>query len=205
MHLVKEKVDEAKVNNKSYFIDYNRLFREFDFEYLIDHDKHDELDKIFHSVPVVSWLCTDTYVGLNAILFNDEVVCITWQSARKDEIDYYWLSKEHFNKCKDELIKFCKFGNYSLYIEDHNDSLLDSIEYYSEVKFSDPENKRLKNRTEMKLKELKKSISVIYDVPEDKVDEFVENNYNNVLAKQYSKQKEELWLLNHVILTKKNK
>jgi hypothetical protein len=65
--------------------------------------------------------------------------------------------------------------------------------------------KRLKNRTEMKLKELKESISILNDVPEDNVDEFVENNYNNVLAKEYSKQKEELWLLNHVVLTKKNK
>lgn len=45
----------------------------------------------FYEVPIAEWLCTDTYVGYKAIYYNETPLAITYQSARKNDTNYYWL------------------------------------------------------------------------------------------------------------------
>jgi len=50
---------------------------------------------------VFTWYCTDTWVGLTAIYLGDELMGYTYQSARKNPLDIYFLSNESAIKVKD--------------------------------------------------------------------------------------------------------
>lgn len=46
---------------------------------------------------LTSWLCTDTWVGTNVYFLDDQPVCITKQSARKSDVNFYWVSLETYH------------------------------------------------------------------------------------------------------------
>lgn len=47
---------------------------------------------------VMKWLCTDTWVGLQAYYLNDELIATSFQSARRASEKFSWVSEEAFNK-----------------------------------------------------------------------------------------------------------
>lgn len=61
--------------------------------------------------PISIWYCTDSWVGVNAVYLNGELICITKQWGRKCSVEYEWVSKEVYGKvsafvrslCEDEL------------------------------------------------------------------------------------------------------
>lgn len=46
------------------------------------------------AVPVYTWYCTDTEVGILAFFLDSELVCLSFQTGRKMDENFYWLSKE---------------------------------------------------------------------------------------------------------------
>lgn len=62
-------------------------------------------DHGFTRRPIWRWLCTDTVVGLFAVYWHEEFVCVSWQSARKNHTEYKWASEDCFNRVKSFLEK----------------------------------------------------------------------------------------------------
>lgn len=54
--------------------------------------------------PVIQWCCTDTWVGLEALYLDDELVGMTWQEARRSTIDIKWISQEAANKTRNYIL-----------------------------------------------------------------------------------------------------
>ncbi len=54
---------------------------------------HEEWDHFVAAVPVHEWLCTDTMVGVYAYYFRGEFVCLSFQMARKGNIEFRWKNK----------------------------------------------------------------------------------------------------------------
>jgi hypothetical protein len=55
-------------------------------------DMDDPLKKYW--VKGYNWLCTDTMVGIAVYTLYGEIVGISFQSARKSDENFYWVSKE---------------------------------------------------------------------------------------------------------------
>ena len=47
-----------------------------------------------------SWICTDTEVGLLFYFLNDELICCSWQIARKEKEAFYFVSEETVEKLR---------------------------------------------------------------------------------------------------------
>lgn len=79
-----------------YFTD--DFLNEFDIrEHEIDLEKvKSELSYIW----IVTWYCTDTWVGIKILLINDEPVCCITQVARRCDQDFEWISNEGYFKVK---------------------------------------------------------------------------------------------------------
>ena len=48
--------------------------------------------------PIKTWMCTDTLVGYYAIYFKGEFICWSYQPARKEDIEFEWISQEVYEK-----------------------------------------------------------------------------------------------------------
>lgn len=55
-------------------------------------------------MPINTWICTDTEVGINAYYMDGEFIALSFQSARKNRVEYSWVSVE---KAK-EVAKFIR-------------------------------------------------------------------------------------------------
>lgn len=53
---------------------------------------------------LITWLCTDTQVGLYAYYFDDELVVISYQSARKSDLNLFWVSAELREKMREFVL-----------------------------------------------------------------------------------------------------
>lgn len=49
---------------------------------------------------IVTWLCTDTTVGLYAHYLDGEFVCLSYQRGRKCNTEFYWKDNESYQKMK---------------------------------------------------------------------------------------------------------
>ncbi|NDV50167.1 hypothetical protein [Salipiger sp. PrR003] len=47
-------------------------------------------------VELNTWICTDTGVGMNLMLLNDEPIAVSWQSARRNPTSYAFISEEAY-------------------------------------------------------------------------------------------------------------
>jgi hypothetical protein len=61
---------------------------------------------------LITWLCTDTQVGLYAYYFDDELVVISYQSARRSDLNLFWVSAELREKMREFVL--------SLYTSEQN-------------------------------------------------------------------------------------
>lgn len=87
--------------------------------------------EVFEEVPLRTWICTDTRVGLNAILWNDEFIALTYQPYRKS--DKTWAFMEGW-----ELRMYKAFEKY--YPGPDLNEVLDSDDSVFEMDF-DPARK----------------------------------------------------------------
>jgi hypothetical protein len=63
-----------------------------------------------------NWMCTDTPVGGTAYFYDDVLCCVSYQSARKSDEQYYWVSEYMALKVR-TYIESCKPDeepNYSI-------------------------------------------------------------------------------------------
>lgn len=89
-----ENVDKSESNRSD--VDLMQLGeREFD-KYDIPWLNHDQTP--LKSYWYARWICTDTWVGGLLYFFEDEFVALSWQSARKSYEEFYWVSKEAYEK-----------------------------------------------------------------------------------------------------------
>lgn len=58
---------------------------------------------------LIQWYCTDTYVGLEVIFFDDTPVAVTWQNARKSKKEFYFLSDDKLSVLRNYLFKIPDF------------------------------------------------------------------------------------------------
>ena len=88
-------------------LDLSNLFNDLYPNDEIDYDlccKLDlELNKRLKSYWVKVWYCTDTYVGYKAYFLDNELVCTSYQSGRKDSLDFEYVSQETTLKLKNFL------------------------------------------------------------------------------------------------------
>jgi hypothetical protein len=49
-------------------------------------------------MPVNTWICTDTLVGVNSYYLDGEFVALSFQSARKSKTEFKWTSIESATK-----------------------------------------------------------------------------------------------------------
>lgn len=61
-------------------------------------------DHGFTSRVITEWYCTDTVVGMTAIYHNDELICVSLQTARKNPIEFHWVSQQ----TADEIFLVCR-------------------------------------------------------------------------------------------------
>lgn len=52
---------------------------------------HEEFDRRVRRIPINTWMCTDTNVGIYAYFFDGEFVALSFQSARKSDINIKWM------------------------------------------------------------------------------------------------------------------
>lgn len=92
----------AKTNNHIY-----NLLEMFGVDYCCYHDKVDAQDRLFSEYVSVSY-CTDTWVGLMVYVFDGEVVAFSSQIGRKFDEEFYWVSREVYNKVKEFCLSFAR-------------------------------------------------------------------------------------------------
>jgi hypothetical protein len=61
--------------------------------------------------PHHSWICTDTGVGLRFYFLGNECVCASYQSARKSDEVFEWVSQEAFDKVKTLVLRLINQQN----------------------------------------------------------------------------------------------
>lgn len=77
------------------------------------------MEENFSTVWLISWLCTDTYVGLRAFYCKDEFIGVSIQTARKNYERFFW---------KDEATKHKLFRMFISYLENSEPLLMNSID-----------------------------------------------------------------------------
>lgn len=101
-----------------FYITYDFL-NEFDIqEYEIDLEKFkSKLSYIW----IVTWYCTDTWVGIKVLLVNDDPMCIITQVARKCIQEFEWISNNSFFKVKAGFLAkdywFTEITNYNWWLK----------------------------------------------------------------------------------------
>ena len=53
----------------------------------------DAFNKRMKVMPINTWICTDTLVGVFAYYFDGNFVALSFQSARKSDTFFHWVSK----------------------------------------------------------------------------------------------------------------
>jgi len=75
---------------------YSEIIRDTTgYEDWLDLERHG-----FKARPVTQWICTDTHVGMDAIYYQDELVAVTYQPARKADTEVQWVSRQAFEKVR---------------------------------------------------------------------------------------------------------
>lgn len=94
-----EKVDRSESN--SAYVDFETVAGYFDICGMEDGDEWDERVKMYW---LAKWYCTDTYVGMAVIFFDNQPVGIFSQSARKADKNIEFINNPELI---DKLKLFC--------------------------------------------------------------------------------------------------
>lgn len=64
-----------------------------------------DIDQRLIGYDLVTWICTDTHVGLTVVYFDGEPAATIWQSSRKGDKDWKFVSAEIAKKIYDWIVK----------------------------------------------------------------------------------------------------
>ena len=101
---VKEIIELCAGIEPTYQFDVDSLFDEFGL-YHYDFD-YSAIDSRITAKYFDRWICWDTPVGKCLVYFDDVPVAITVQSARKSDIEWFWLGKDYAKSVESFLMTF---------------------------------------------------------------------------------------------------
>jgi hypothetical protein len=61
---------------------------------------------------IFTWICTDTDVGLRALYLDDKFICYSYQQYRKSDEEFYWVSKEVYDRVSKFVRSLVDVDNY---------------------------------------------------------------------------------------------
>ena len=130
MKTIKHYLDTLDKSN-NYLKDDWISTEDFAQEVGLDFYNAEKLEGMIAYYSSLSWICTDTRVGLKFYFFNDELVCLSFQEGRKCDEEFEWVSVEARNKVRAELIKMmvAQLANSATLIN-WNQDLTKFDEYY---------------------------------------------------------------------------
>jgi len=64
-----------------------------------------QADARYKEIPFFSWFCTDTHVGYMAHYLNDIILGVSYQSARKSDVEMYWIDDSAIQRMRDYCIE----------------------------------------------------------------------------------------------------
>lgn len=119
-----DRLDLAKLDD--YFGSYvsiEEMAEEFGFYDAYDimqDDANIRLKRLDH--PELTWLCTDTGVGVSFIFLDRNFVGLIIQTARKEDAHYYWKDRESFEKVEKYIRELvCKRIKNPIFIDFEQD------------------------------------------------------------------------------------
>lgn len=101
----------------------NEFLQEFGIEDY-SYSNFPGLSKIgFTCRPIKTWMCSDTLVGYYAIYHDKELICVSHQPARKEGMEFQWVSEEVFNRIFIFLRSHISYDDNSKTILDPNQEI----------------------------------------------------------------------------------
>jgi len=98
-------LDKEKTENK--YPCYEKLAREFDIECFYTNCEEDsKIQERLKCYSMITWYCTDTYVGMLAYALDGKLVCYSWQFGRKCETEFFFKDEESFCSLRDFIKSF---------------------------------------------------------------------------------------------------
>lgn len=94
-------------------------------EFSIDHDKN----KRISATPYYTWICTDTRVGIFVYYLDEEPVMISFRPYRKWDNQYYWISKESYEKTKEYMLTLSESDEIGYNLVEGAKKLVEAAEF----------------------------------------------------------------------------
>lgn len=102
-------IQEANLAEQQRGVDLDTLCQDLDINYYdLDHD-WSQIDKRFSHVIFDSWMCWDTPVGKSLVFFDGDPVAITSQTARKSDVEVFWLGRKNAIRIREFLLSLISF------------------------------------------------------------------------------------------------
>lgn len=128
---IKDLIEIGKTKPKNNENAFFSLMKEFD---IYDYEYTKEAKRLSYNFPI-KWYCTDSYVGMRIYYLDEEPVCVSYQSGRKSDESFKWLSKEAFEKTRDFLYSLIQREEL-FHLIDENEKVDDegfSVFFYSQL------------------------------------------------------------------------
>lgn len=119
-----EKIDKSKENEC--WVELTEIASEIGLNDYV-YDSEERIKSYFY----ISWLCTDTQVGAKIYFLDDEAVCVSYQSARKADEYFEWISQEAFEKVRNYILNLISTPNVAIV------DLEEKVEEFFSVEFSE--------------------------------------------------------------------
>lgn len=85
------------------FEDMARLYG-IDHYWLDDENARKTWEARTHDHYIIKWYCTDQYVGLSVIMLDNEPILLAYQSARKNDTEYEFVSTEAYYALREVVL-----------------------------------------------------------------------------------------------------
>jgi hypothetical protein len=100
-----QNLDKERTEDKQFNI--QPLFDEFNIErWNMKNEEYDLFYEHVHCYYVIKRYCTDSCVGLRFYYLDDEFICLSNQSGRKNNEEFEFASQEAYDKLEKFLIQF---------------------------------------------------------------------------------------------------
>lgn len=77
-------------------------------EYYLSNAETELWNQRMHQRYIQTWICTDTQVGTAVIFLDDKPIALSYQSARRYDISYYFFDEEGVNQLRNLLVSFSR-------------------------------------------------------------------------------------------------
>lgn len=110
------------------------VLRELELDSYYDCSKADSQNRLFGAYLSAKY-STDTWVGLMVYVFDSEVVALSQQIGRKWDREFYWVSREQYNKVKEFCNSLLQQDADSITIIEYDKDIIDgyTLQFASEL------------------------------------------------------------------------